>query len=177
MVLDWKWSTSLLSVHWQISVLQSHLRARETVKDSVNVHPDQREPKVRSVARNFCQMGSMEHQSYVLLTLSAFCLGISFMQTDTAPYVKLILVTFQFFKIILPVLACMLHCDLMCHSSLGTSSDEYNYIILSINITSSYSYHGCIGNMMNAMAMFLESSVGSGPDFHLPSFVCLDMCL
>ena len=177
MVLDWKWSTSRLSFHWQISVLQSYLRARETVKDSVDVHPDQREPKVKSVARNFCQMGSMEHQSYVLLTLSAFALGSVLCRLDTAPHVKLILVTFQFFKISLPVLACMLHFDLMCHNSLGTSSDEYNYIILSINITSSYSYHGCIGNMMNAMDLFLESPVGSGPDFQLHSFVCLDMCL
>ena len=28
---------------------------------------------------------------------------------------------------------------------------------------------------MNAVAMFLESSVGSGPDFRLHSFVRLDM--
>ena len=110
-------------------------------------------------------------------TLSALALGSVLCRLDTAPHVKLILVTFQFFKINLPVLACMLHFDLMCHSSLGTSSDEYNYIILSVNITSSYSYHGCIGNMMNATALFLESSVGSGPDFQLHSFVCLDMCL
>ena len=30
---------------------------------------------------------------------------------------------------------------------------------------------------MNAVAMFLESSVGSGPDFRLHSFVRLDKCL
>lgn len=30
---------------------------------------------------------------------------------------------------------------------------------------------------MNAMAMCLESSVGSGPGFQLHSFVCLDKCL